>query len=55
MLQSLADMQEELNEINERYEKIVELEKSFKLLARSKPWALQKISLQGIILVKECL
>ena len=42
-------------EITDRLNGLIELEKKFKDLAQEKPWALQKISLEGIILVKECI
>ena len=42
-------------EISQRLNGLIELDMKFKLLAKEKPWALQKISLQGIILVKECI
>ena len=31
------------------------LKEKFNILEKEKPWILQKISLQGIILVKECI
>ena len=43
------------DEIQKRFEGLIELEKDFKNLAKEKPWALQKISLEGIILVKVCI
>ena len=42
-------------EIEDRFKGLIQLEKDFKNLANEKPWALQKISLEGIILVKECI
>ena len=42
-------------EISERLNGLIKLDAKFKLLAKEKPWALQKISLQGVILVKECI
>ena len=42
-------------EIIDRLEGLIELERKFKDLAKEKPWALQKISLEGMILVKECI
>ena len=34
---------------------LIKLNDQFKCLARERPWALQKISLHGITLVKECI
>ena len=42
-------------EISDRLNGLIKLDMKFKLLAKEKPWALQKISLQGVILVKECI
>ena len=42
-------------EISDHLNGLIQLDLKFKLLAKEKPWALQKISLQGIILVKECI
>ena len=42
-------------EITQRLNGLIQLDMKFKLLAKEKPWALQKISLQGVILVKECI
>ena len=42
-------------EITNRLYGLIKLDSDFKKLVNEKPWALQKISLQGIVLVKECI
>ena len=46
---------EESAKLQKGLEKLESLKKDFDLLSKTKPWALQKISLQGIVLVKECI
>ena len=42
-------------ELNQRLDGLFKLNKKFKDLVRERPWAVQKISLQGLTLAKECI
>ena len=53
-MQSMLE-ENELAKIKGGLRKLESLRDDFDLLSKQRPWALQKISLQGIVLVKECI